>query len=221
MLSGKLPLNHMDGQWFLSAQGFQFFESNIAVRVKRLLDLGLAFALLIVTAPVLPLIALGVKISSKGPALYIQERVGRSGQIFRLFKFRTMSVGADTAGLWTLKNDPRVFPFGRLLRLTRLDELPQLVNVLKGDMSFVGPRPESLLLVDLYRREIPYYKLRSAVRPGITGWAQINYPYGSSVKDAVEKLKYDLHYIQHLSLLFDIQIVLRTIRTVLGRQGSQ
>lgn len=221
MLSGKLPLNHMDGQWFLSAQGFQFFESNIAVRVKRLLDLGLAFAILLITVPLLPLIALGVKLSSKGPALYIQERVGRSGQIFRLFKFRTMSVGADTAGLWTLKNDPRVFPFGRLLRLTRLDELPQLINVLRGDMSFVGPRPESLLLVDLYRREIPYYNLRSAVRPGITGWAQINYPYGSSVKDAVEKLKYDLHYIQHLSLLFDIQIVLRTIRTVLGRQGSQ
>ncbi|HEX5413753.1 MAG TPA: sugar transferase [Terriglobia bacterium] len=221
MLSGKLPLNHMDGQWFLSAQGFQFFESNIAVRVKRLLDLGLAFALLVITAPLLPLIALGIKLSSKGPAFYIQERVGRSGQIFRLFKFRTMSVGADTAGLWTMKNDPRVFPFGRFLRLTRLDELPQLVNVLKGDMSFVGPRPESLLLVDLYRREIPYYNLRSAVRPGITGWAQINYPYGSSVQDAVEKLKYDLHYIQHLSLLLDIQIVLRTIRTVLGRQGSQ
>src|SRR5690242_5669931 len=221
MLSGKLPLDYMDVQWFLSAQGFQFFESNIAVRVKRLLDLGLALALLVITSPLLPLIALGVKMSSKGPAFYIQERVGRSGQIFRLFKFRTMSVGADAEGPWTMKNGPRVFPFGRLLRLTRLDELPQLVNVLKGDMSFVGPRPESLLLVDLYRREIPYYNLRSAVRPGITGWAQINYPYGSSVKDAVEKLKYDLHYIQHLSLLFDIQIVLRTIRTVLGRQGSQ
>lgn len=221
MLSGKLPLNHMDGQWFLSAQGFQFFESNIAVRVKRLLDLGLAFALFVITAPLLPLIALGIKLSSKGPPLYVQERVGRGGHIFRLFKFRTMSVGADTAGPWTVKNDPRVFTFGRFLRLTRLDELPQLVNVLRGDMSFVGPRPESLVLVDLYQREIPYYNLRSAVRPGITGWAQINYPYGSSVKDAVEKLKYDLHYIQHLSLLFDIQIVLRTIRTVLSRQGSQ
>jgi exopolysaccharide biosynthesis polyprenyl glycosylphosphotransferase len=221
MLSGKLPLDHMDGQWFLSAQGFQFFESNIAVRLKRLFDLGLAFALLVVTAPLLPLIALGIKLSSKGPALYIQERVGRNSRIFRLFKFRTMSIGADTEGPWTVKNDPRVFPFGRLLRLTRLDELPQLVNVLRGDMSFVGPRPESLVLVDLYKREIPYYSLRSAVRPGLTGWAQTNYPYGSSVADAVEKLKYDLHYIQHLSLLFDIQIVLRTIRTVLGRQGSQ
>jgi exopolysaccharide biosynthesis polyprenyl glycosylphosphotransferase len=221
MLSGKLPLNHMDGQWFLSAQGFQFFESNIAVRLKRLLDLGLAFALLMVAAPLLPLIALGIKLSSKGPALYIQERVGRSSQIFRLFKFRTMSVGADSEGPWTVKGDPRVFPFGRLLRLARLDELPQLVNVLRGDMSFVGPRPESLVLVKLYKSEIPYYTLRSAVRPGITGWAQVNYPYGSSVEDAVEKLKYDLHYIQHLSLLFDVQIVLRTIRTVLGRQGSQ
>jgi|YelNatPaOPRAMG01_1025707.scaffolds.fasta_scaffold17502_2 exopolysaccharide biosynthesis polyprenyl glycosylphosphotransferase len=221
MLSGKLPLDHMDGLWFLNAQGFQFFESNIAVRVKRLLDLGLALALLIVTAPLTPLIALGIKLSSKGPVFYTQERVGLKGQIFRLFKFRTMSVGADAAGHWTLKNDPRVFPFGRLLRLTRLDELPQLINVLKGDMSFVGPRPESLVLVNLYRRAIPYYNLRSAVRPGLTGWAQINYPYGSSVEDAVEKLKYDLHYIQHLSLLFDVQIVLKTFRTVLGRLGSQ
>lgn len=221
MLSGKLPLDYMDGQWFLSAQGFQFFESNIAVRLKRLLDLGLAFALLLVTSPLLPLIALSIKLSSRGPALYIQERVGLNSQIFHLVKFRTMSVGADTEGPWTLKNDSRVFPFGRLLRLTRLDELPQLINVLKGDMSFVGPRPESLVLVKLYKSAIPYYNLRSAVRPGLTGWAQINYPYGSSVQDAVEKLKYDLHYIQHLSLLFDVQIVLRTFRTVLGRQGSQ
>ena len=221
MLSGKLPLNHMDGQWFLSAHGFQFFESSIAVRLKRLLDLGLAFALLVVTSPLLPFIALGIKLSSKGPALYIQERIGLNGRTFRLLKFRTMSVGAEAEGPWTMKNDPRVFPFGRFLRLTRLDELPQLVNVLKGDMSFVGPRPESIVLVNLYNSEIPYYNLRSAVRPGLTGWAQVNYPYGSSVEDAVEKLKYDLHYIQHLSLLFDVQIVLRTFRTVLGRQGSQ
>lgn len=221
MLSGRLPLDHMDGQWFLSAQGFQFFESNMAVRLKRLLDMGMAFALLLVTAPIFPFIALGIKLSSKGPALYIQERVGLNGQSFRLFKFRTMSVGADKAGPWTFKNDPRVFPFGRFLRLTRFDELPQLINVLKGDMSFVGPRPESIVLVKLYKSSIPYYNLRSAVRPGLTGWAQVNYPYGSSVQDAIEKLKYDLHYIQHLSLLFDVQIVLRTFRTVLGRQGSQ
>jgi len=221
MLSGKLPLDYMEGQWFLSAQGFQYFENNMAVRMKRLLDLGLAFALLLATAPLLPLIAIGIRICSKGPVLFVQERVGLNGRIFRLFKFRTMSVGADTAGPWTLKNDPRVFPFGRFLRLTRLDELPQLINVLKGDMSFVGPRPESLVLVKMYKREIPYYNLRSAVRPGLTGWAQVNYPYGSSVRDAVEKLKYDLHYIQHLSLLLDVQIVLKTFRTVLGRQGSQ
>jgi exopolysaccharide biosynthesis polyprenyl glycosylphosphotransferase len=221
MLSGKLPLNHMDGQWFLSAQGFQFFESSMAVRLKRLLDLSMAFLLLMVTAPLLPLIALGIKLTSKGPVLYIQERVGLNGQVFRLFKFRTMSVGADSEGHWTMKNDPRVFPFGRLLRLTRLDELPQLINVLNGDMSFVGPRPESHVLVKLYESSIPYYNLRSAVRPGLTGWAQVNYPYGSSVQDAVEKLKYDLHYIQNLSLLFDLQIVLKTFRTVLGRQGSQ
>lgn len=221
MLSGKLPLDQMDGQWFLSAQGFQFFESNMAVRMKRLLDVGLAFALLLVSAPLLPVIALGIKLFSKGPVFYIQERVGLNGRTFRLFKFRTMSVGAETESPWTMKNDPRVFSFGRFLRLTRLDELPQLINVLKGDMSFVGPRPESLILVSMYKSAIPYYNLRSAVRPGLTGWAQVNYPYGASVHDAVEKLKYDLHYIQHLSLVFDLQIVLRTFRTVLGRQGSQ
>jgi len=221
MLSGKLPLDHMDGQWFLSAQGFQFFESNMAVRLKRLLDLGLASALLMVTSPLLPLIALGIKLSSRGPVLYVQKRVGLNGQIFRLFKFRTMTVGADAEGPWTMENDPRVFPFGRLLRLVRLDELPQLINVLKGNMSFVGPRPLSLALAELCRNTIPYYSLRNAVRPGLTGWAQVNYRYGSSVQDEIEKLKYDLHYIQHLSLLFDVQIVLRTFRTVLGRQGSQ
>ncbi len=221
MLSGKLPLDYMDGQWFLSAQGFQFFESNVAVRMKRLLDLSMALVLLLATAPLLPLIALGIKFSSKGPVLYIQERIGLNGQAFRLFKFRTMSVGADSEGYWTMKNDPRVFPLGRLLRLTRLDELPQLVNVLKGDMSFVGPRPLSLALAQVCRETTPYYSLRSAVRPGLTGWAQVNYRYGSSVQDEVEKLKYDLHYIQHLSLLLDLQIVLKTFRTVLGRQGSQ
>lgn len=221
MLSGKLPLEHMEGQWFLSAQGFQFFESNMAVRVKRLLDLSLASALLLATAPLLPLIALGIKLSSKGPILYVQERVGLNTQVFRLYKFRTMSVGADTAGPWTMKNDPRVFPFGNFLRLTRLDELPQLINVLKGNMSFVGPRPISLALAELCKNATPYYNLRDAVRPGLTGWAQVNYRYGSSVQDEVEKLKYDLHYIQHLSLLFDLQIVLKTFRTVLGRQGSQ
>ncbi|HUX10739.1 MAG TPA: sugar transferase [Terriglobia bacterium] len=221
MLSGKLPLEHMDGHWFLSAQGFQFFESNMAVRMKRLLDLGLALALLLATTLLLPFIALGIRLSSKGPVLYIQKRVGLNGRIFRLYKFRTMSVGADMEGHWTMKNDPRVFPFGRFLRLTRLDELPQLFNVLKGDMSFVGPRPLSLALAELCKNTIPYYNLRNAVRPGITGWAQVNYRYGSSVQDEVEKLKYDLHYIQHLSLLFDLQVVLKTVRTVLGRQGSQ
>lgn len=221
MLSGKLPLDYMDGQWFLSAHGFQFFESSIAIRIKRLLDLGLAFAFLAVTVPLLPFIALGIKLSSRGPVLYIQERVGLNSQVFRLYKFRTMSVGADAGGHWTMKNDPRVFPFGNLLRLTRFDELPQLINVLKGDMSFVGPRPLSLALAQVCREKIPYYNLRSTVRPGLTGWAQVNYRYGSSVQDEVEKLKYDLHYIQHLSLLFDVQIVLKTFRTVLSRQGSQ
>ncbi len=222
LLSGKLPLEHLDPEWFVHAHGFQFFESNMAIKAKRLSDLALASAFLVLSSPLWPLIALGIKISSRGPVFYKQERVGRNGQVFRLIKFRTMAANSEANGpVWAAQHDDRIFALGRLLRLFRLDELPQLLNILKGDMSFVGPRPERPVFVDELKRSIPYYSLRSAVRPGLTGWAQVNYPYGASSRDALEKLKYDLHYIQHLSLLFDVQIVLHTFRTVLGRQGSR
>jgi exopolysaccharide biosynthesis polyprenyl glycosylphosphotransferase len=222
LLSGKLPLEHLDAEWLLRAHGFQFFESNMAMKTKRLSDLALASAFLLLSSPLWPLIAIGIKISSRGPVFYRQERVGQNEQVFRLIKFRTMVTNSEANGpVWAAQNDDRIFYFGRLLRLFRLDELPQLVNILKGDMSFVGPRPERPIFVKELKRSIPYYSLRSALRPGLTGWAQVNYSYGASPTDALEKLKYDLHYIQHLSLLFDLQIVLRTFRTVLGRQGSR
>ncbi|HVB29375.1 MAG TPA: sugar transferase [Terriglobia bacterium] len=222
LLTGKLPLEHLDAEWLLRAHGFQFFESNMAMKTKRLSDLALASAFLLLSSPLWPLIAIGIKISSRGTVFYRQERVGQSEQVFRLIKFRTMAANSEANGpVWAAQNDDRIFYFGRLLRLFRLDELPQLVNILKGDMSFVGPRPERPVFVKELKRSIPYYSLRSAIRPGLTGWAQVNYSYGASPTDALEKLKYDLHYIQHLSLLFDLQIVLRTFRTVLGRQGSR
>lgn len=221
-LSGKLPLEHLDTEWFLRAHGFQFFESNMAVKAKRLSDLALASLFLVLSLPLWPLIALGIKLSSRGGVFYTQERVGQNEQIFRLIKFRTMAANSEANGpVWAARHDGRIFFFGRLLRLFRLDELPQLLNILKGDMSFVGPRPERPIFVKELKRSVPYYALRSAIRPGLTGWAQVNYSYGASAEDALEKLKYDLHYIQNLSLLFDLQIVLRTFRTVLGRQGSR
>jgi exopolysaccharide biosynthesis polyprenyl glycosylphosphotransferase len=222
LLSGKLPLEHLDAEWLLRAHGFQFFESTMAVKAKRLSDLALAAVFMVLSSPLWPLLALGIKISSRGPVFYTQERVGQNERVFRLVKFRTMATNSETDGpVWASRDDGRVFFFGRLLRLFRLDELPQLINILKGDMSFVGPRPERPVFVTELKLSIPYYSLRSAIRPGLTGWAQVNYSYGASATDALEKLKYDLHYIQHLSLLFDLQIVLRTFRTVLGRQGSR
>ena len=222
LLSGKLPLEHLDTEWLLRAHGFQFFESTMAMKAKRLSDLALASAFLILSSPLWPLIAIGIKLSSRGPVFYRQQRVGQNEQVFRLVKFRTMAPNSEANGpVWAAQNDDRIFYFGRLLRLFRLDELPQLINILKGDMSFVGPRPERPVFVNELKRSIPYYSLRSAIRPGLTGWAQVNYSYGASSQDALEKLKYDLHYIQHLSLLFDLQIVLRTVRTVLGREGSR
>jgi lipopolysaccharide/colanic/teichoic acid biosynthesis glycosyltransferase len=152
----------------------------------------------------------------------VQEREGLNGQCFDLIKFRTMAVDSESESpVWASPQDPRVFPFGRLLRLFHLDEIPQLINVIRGEMSFVGPRPERPAFVEELKRHIPFYHLRDAVLPGLTGWAQVNYPYGASVDDALEKLKYDLYYIRHVSLLLDLLVILKTIRIVLTRQGSR
>ncbi len=221
-VSGKLPVELIDEKWFLTGSGFRLFENRMLFKVKRLADITLAIAFLLPSIPLLPLIALGIKLSSPGPVFYSQDRVGLGGRVFQLFKFRSMDSRSEPDGpAWAAQSDPRVHPFGRFLRRFHLDELPQLLNILKGEMSLVGPRPERPAFVEELKTVIPLYGLRSAVRPGLTGWAQVNYPYGASVEDAVEKLRYDLYYIQYASLVLDLQIVLKTIGVSLRRKGSR
>jgi lipopolysaccharide/colanic/teichoic acid biosynthesis glycosyltransferase len=168
------------------------------------------------------LTAVIVGLESPGPILYRQERVGENGRIFTLFKFRSMRLDAENGTpVWAKERDERVTRVGRFIRLTRLDELPQLWNVLRGDMSFVGPRPERPFFVEQLAAVIPFYMERHAVKPGVTGWAQVKYRYGSSVEDAMEKLRYDLYYIKHLSIVFDLTIVVDTVKVILSGKGAK
>jgi sugar transferase (PEP-CTERM system associated) len=184
---------------------------------------ALALASALVLLPVMVLTALAVKLSSRGPVLFRQARVGRSGKVFILYKFRSMYANAEaqTGAVWASKDDPRVTPVGRWLRRTRIDELPQLWNVLLGDMSVVGPRPERPEFVKVLAEKIPYYRQRHCVKPGITGWAQINHKYGDSVEDTITKLEFDLYYIKHISPALDIYILFQTLKTVLTSRGAQ
>jgi exopolysaccharide biosynthesis polyprenyl glycosylphosphotransferase len=169
------------------------------------------------------LTAIAIRLDSPGPMLYSQERVGENGAVFKIYKFRSMRTDAETAGkpIWARDNDDRITRVGRFIRKTRLDELPQLWNVMRGDMSFVGPRPERPFFVDQLAKEIPFYLQRHAVKPGLTGWAQVKYQYGSTVEDAMEKLRYDLYYIKHLSIVFDLTIVLDTVKVILFGKGAK
>jgi lipopolysaccharide/colanic/teichoic acid biosynthesis glycosyltransferase len=163
-----------------------------------------------------------IKIESRGPIFYKQERVGERGRMFKLFKFRSMVEDAEANGpVWAEQDDKRMTRVGRWMRKWRLDEVPQMLNVLKGDMSFVGPRPERSFFVEQLRQEIPFYDQRFSVKPGVTGWAQIKYPYGASKEDALEKLKYDLYYIKNLSLIYDLIVIFETIKVVLFRKGAR
>jgi len=190
---------------------------------KRVLDVGAALALLVLTAPVIAIACLLVKLTSRGPVLFFQERVGKDCRPFTMVKFRTMRDDAErkTGPVLASENDPRITWLGRYLRALRLDEVPQLWNVLCGDMSFVGPRPERPFFVEQLAREIPFYMQRHAVKPGVTGWAQVKYRYGSSIEDAMEKLRYDLYYIKHLSVFFDLTIVLDTVKVSLFGKGAK
>jgi exopolysaccharide biosynthesis polyprenyl glycosylphosphotransferase len=192
-------------------------------RVQRLLDVTLSTGLLLLTLPLMLLTALAIKLESRGPVFYTQERVGKSGRSFMLRKFRSMSVHAEATGtpIWAAKNDPRVTKVGRFIRRTRIDELPQALNVLTGDMSFIGPRPERPHFVSRLAEIIPNYSDRACVKPGITGWAQVNYPYGASVEDARMKLAYDLYYIKNRSIVLDLLIVVSTIRVIIFQEGSR
>jgi sugar transferase (PEP-CTERM system associated) len=220
-LTGKILIDDLKPSWLIFSDGFR--ASRWTRFVKRMLDLSLSLIGFILASPLMLLTALAVRLDSAGPALYSQERVGENGRVFKIYKFRSMRIDAEQAGspIWATDKDPRVTRVGRFIRLTRLDELPQLWNVLNGDMSFVGPRPERPYFVEQLAREIPFYLQRHAVKPGVTGWAQVKYRYGSSIEDAMEKLRYDLYYIKHLSIFFDLTIVLDTVKVILFGKGAK
>lgn len=216
----KVPVRFVHDQWLLLSHGFDLVHHNVQLRFKQVADLVIAFLLLVVTSPVMLLVALAVVVDSRGGIIYAQERVGLNGRIFRIFKFRTMVPDAEKDGArWAEAHDERITRVGRFLRPSRLDELPQLWNVLRGDMSFIGPRPERPDFVQELEEQIPYFNLRVLVKPGITGWAQVQYPYGASVDDARQKLEYDLFYIKNYSILLDLAILFKTVRVVLFRSG--
>ena len=218
-ISGKIELDALHPSVLIFGEGFQIKHSL----VRRLVSILAAGIALLILFPLIPLIALAVKLSSPGPVFFRQNRVGRQGKIFSLYKFRTMRADAEaaTGAVWAQKNDPRVTRVGRWMRRTRLDEVPQLWNVLKGDMGFVGPRPERPEFVQGLATQIPYYNLRHIIRPGITGWAQVRYQYGASLEEAQQKLEYDLYYIKHVSLALDLLIMFETWKTILAGRGAQ
>jgi exopolysaccharide biosynthesis polyprenyl glycosylphosphotransferase len=223
-LCGATPLSCLDEHWLLGAQGFNLLADSRKQRVKRLTDCLLATVGLIVSSPLMLLAAIAIRLTSPGPVLFRQRRAGLREKPFELLKFRSMvhSPKRDPEeGRWAEAEDERVTAVGRVIRKTRLDELPQLWNVLKGEMSFVGPRPEQVPIVERLRRITPFYGFRHAVRPGITGWAQINNGYCATEEDSLRKLEYDLYYVQHISVLLDLQILFRTVSVVLTAKGSR
>jgi sugar transferase (PEP-CTERM system associated) len=219
-VTGKILIDDLRPSWLIFSDGFRV--SRLARVMKRSIDLVLAAALAAATVPAMLLTALAILLEDGGPVLYRQERVGENGKVFVLSKFRSMCKDAEKSGtpMWATDDDDRVTYVGRIIRTTRLDELPQLWNVIRGDMSFVGPRPERPFFVEELSRAIPFYQQRHAVKPGITGWAQVKYRYGASLEDAMEKLRYDLYYIKHLSVVFDLTIVFDTVKVVLLGKGA-
>jgi len=220
-LTGKLLVEAIHPSWFIYSSGFRVTPFSRAC--KRAMDIILSLVGIILTLPLLPIIALLIKMTSPGPVLFRQKRVGEGGREFTIMKFRTMRDDAEkeTGPVWAKEDDPRTTKLGSWMRKTRIDEIPQMFNVLKGDMSFIGPRPERREFVEQLSETIPYYGKRHFVRPGITGWAQVSYGYGASENDALEKLRYDLYYIKNYSLVLDIMIILETIKVVLFRRGGR
>jgi exopolysaccharide biosynthesis polyprenyl glycosylphosphotransferase len=192
----------------------------VQAKIKRIFDIVTALLIGIMTAPIMLVAALIVRLESPGPVIYRQDRVGEHGKEFAVLKFRSMRNDAEKNGAqWAQVNDPRITKFGNFMRKTRIDELPQLLNVLKGEMSFIGPRPERMVFIEELEKQIPHYNLRHLIKPGLTGWAQVMYPYGASVEDAKRKLEYDLHYIKRQSFYMDMVIMFKTLKTVLFGKG--
>ena len=215
-----VPVQEINDNWFIRSTGFTMLHNTASRRTKRATDIIAAVILFIITIPITAVTACLIRTISPGPIFFSQIRVGKHGEEFKVYKFRTMQTDAELSGAqWASENDPRIIPGGHFLRKTRIDEIPQCWNILKGEMSFIGPRPERPEFTATLNKEIPYYDLRHVVKPGLTGWAQVKYPYGASTEDSLRKLQFDLYYIKNYSLLLDFNIVLRTIKITLLRGG--
>ncbi|MBP9561201.1 MAG: sugar transferase [Syntrophorhabdaceae bacterium] len=219
---GKIYVEHLNDLWMLNMPIHGVKKGLYNRKVKRLISIFFSSFFLIITLPIFLFIAIAIKLDSKGPVFYRQKRVGLNGSIFEVVKFRTMKVGMEKDRKFAgRKDDPRITRVGRLIRLARIDEIPQMWNVLKGEMSLIGPRALMVEEVEEFEKKVPYFSIRHTVKPGVTGWAQVNYKHGASVEDALEKLKYDLFYIKNLSPFLDFHILLRTIRVVLFGKGAR
>jgi len=220
-LTGKLIVEQIKPSWLIFSDGFR--KSWLRRVVKRIADIASSAILLVLTGPLMAAVAILIKLDSPGPVIFSQERVGQHKRPYMVHKFRSMVADAEqhTGPVWAKDEDDRITRVGRVIRKLRIDELPQLWNVLKGEMSMVGPRPERAHFVEQLEAVIPFYRERFSVKPGITGWAQVSYGYGASVDDAIEKLNYDLFYIKNLSIFIDIMIMLKTVKIVLFRRGAR
>ncbi|MGL4687844.1 MAG: exopolysaccharide biosynthesis polyprenyl glycosylphosphotransferase [Fusobacteriaceae bacterium] len=219
-VEGKIDVESISEDWILNAYGFRLLYSNFEIQIKRVFDIMLSVIIGILTLPIMIFACIIVGLESKGPIIFSQKRVGKNNIEFNVHKFRSMRNDAEKDGAkWAQINDPRVTKFGNIMRKTRIDELPQLWNVLKGEMSFIGPRPERMVFIKELEKTIPYYNLRHLVKPGLTGWAQVMYPYGASIEDAKNKLEYDLYYVKNQNMHLDMVIMFRTLKTIIFGKG--
>jgi len=217
----KVPVLSINEEYILFGSGYDILHASLDQRIKRLFDLILALFVTIITLPIMVIAAIIVKLESKGPIFFSQSRIGLGDESFQIYKFRSMRLHDENAhSRYAQEKDNRITKFGKIMRKTRIDELPQLWNVIKGDMSFIGPRAEWDKLCKEYEEKIPFYNIRHSVKPGLTGWAQVRYPYGMGVEDALEKLRYDLYYIKHQNLAFDIMILFQTVKIVIFGKGK-
>ena len=217
----KIDINQINEEWLLESNGFDILNNQSQRNTKRGLDIIIAIILMILSSPIALITAIVIKFESEGPIIFKQIRIGEHGKKFKIYKFRSMKIHDEKKyPKYTLDNDDRITRFGKFMRKTRIDELPQLFCIMKGTMSFVGPRPEWDLLVEEYKGKIPYYNLRHMIKPGITGWAQVMYPYGESVEDAKRKLEYDLYYLKHQDLILDVLTIMKTAKIVIFGKGK-
>jgi len=221
-LTGAIPIEHLRYDWLLNADGFNLLSKELIRKVKRLFDFSVSILLLVGTSPVMLMTAIAIRLDSPGPIFFKQKRVGQNERNFIIWKFRSMREDAEKSGaVWAGEEDPRITRVGRFIRKLRIDELPQIFNVFRGEMSLIGPRPERPEFVHDLEHKIPYYAVRHYVAPGITGWAQVKYRYSASIEDSLKKLEYDIYYIKNMSLILDARIMLKTIRVIFFGDGAR